>query len=210
MLKKFIKRIYLCVYNKKNDVTIKSTYASPHAKYGKKVLIDIGTFVGANVSIGDYSYINKYSSAENCCIGKYCSISSGVYIAPFEHCLEDISTHPAVSAHHKEASRQKPVNIGNDVLISLNAVILGGVTIGDGAVVAAGAVVTNDIKPYEIVGGVPAKHIGYRTSKSNIEVLKKIRWWDWSEKKIKAKSDFFLYSLSKELPDIKNIEDRNE
>ncbi len=75
--------------------------------------------------------------------------------------------------------KQPKVLIGNDVLISLNAIILRGVTIGDGAVIAAGAVVTKDVKPYEIVGGVPAKHIGYRFNEDEINKITSTKWWEY-------------------------------
>lgn len=75
--------------------------------------------------------------------------------------------------------------IGNDVLISLNAIVLEGVKIGDGAVIAAGAVVTKDVKPYEIVGGIPAKHIKYRFDYEKIKYIQSIKWWNWSIEDIK-------------------------
>ncbi len=168
-----LKKIYLRYYNIKNHTRILSTDASIYASYGTGVLIDYGTIVNSNVSIGDYSYVNKHSSIENCSIGKYCSISSGVYICPFEHDLSAISTHPLFE--NKERVCRKQVRVGNDVLISLNAIVLEGVRIGDGAVIAAGAVVTKDVQPYEIVGGVPAKHIRYRCSSEIISQLEAIQ-----------------------------------
>ena len=167
----------------KNHTRILSIDASIYASYGTGVLIDYGTIVNSNVSIGDYSYVNKHSSIENCSIGKYCSISSGVYICPFEHDLFAISTHPLFE--NKERSIRRKVIIGNDVLISLNAIVLEGVRIGDGAVIAAGAVVTKDVQPYEIVGGVPAKHIRYRCSSEIIAQLEAIQWWDMDHERIR-------------------------
>lgn len=83
------------------------------------------------------------------------------------------------------------VRIGNDVWIGANAVILPGVTVGDGAVIAAGAVVTKDVKPYSIVGGVPAKLIKYRFEPWQIELLLKLKWWDWPLEKIKENITLF-------------------
>ena len=74
--------------------------------------------------------------------------------------------------------------VGNDVWIGYEAVILSGVTIGDGAVIGARAVVTKDVPPYTIVGGVPAKPIKKRFSDESIKKLQSIRWWDWSKEKI--------------------------
>lgn len=191
MIKRVVRYLYLQLYNVRRKTRIRSNHASIHAVYGNKVLIDKGTIVEDDVKIGDYSYVNKYSSVENCVIGKYCSISSGVYICPFEHNLVGVSTHPRFDIIENRNERRRPVHIGNDVLISLNSIILEGVTIGDGAVVAAGAVVTRDIKPYEVVGGVPAKHIKYRFTAEEIETLKKIRWWDWDEEQIEKNKDAF-------------------
>lgn len=72
----------------------------------------------------------------------------------------------------------------NDVWIGYEAIIMAGVTIGDGAIIGARAVVTKDIPPYTIVGGVPAKPIKKRFSQENIDILLKIKWWDWSKERI--------------------------
>ena len=74
--------------------------------------------------------------------------------------------------------------IGNDVWIGYEAVILSGVTIGDGAIIGTRAVVTKDVPPYTIVGGVPAKSIRKRFDEKVIEALLKIKWWDWTEEKV--------------------------
>jgi hypothetical protein len=78
-----------------------------------------------------------------------------------------------------------PVVIGNDVWIGYEALILSGVTIGDGAVVGARAVVTRDVAPYEIVGGNPARHVRWRFDEATRAALLRIRWWDWPEEKIR-------------------------
>ena len=85
----------------------------------------------------------------------------------------------------------KAVNIGNDVWIGANVIILPGVTISDGAIIAAGAVVNKDVKPFEIVGGVPAKTIKYRFDEDIINKLLKIKWWNWSLKEIEDNIEFF-------------------
>lgn len=79
-----------------------------------------------------------------------------------------------------------PVIIGNDCLVGYEAMIMSGVTIGDGAIVAARAVVTRDVEPYAIVGGNPAKLIKYRFDEPTREALLRIRWWDWPDEKIRA------------------------
>ncbi len=187
-----IKPITLFIFSKKNKIEIHSNRASLKAHYGYRVSVAEGTYISDDVIIGDHSYINANSSVEHAIIGKYCSISSGVYIAPFEHALSHRSTHPV--AH--DTTRITPtVTIGNDVLISLNVVIKEGITIGDGAVIGAGAVVTHDVKPYEVVGGIPARHIKYRFSEKQIEELLNIKWWDWDEKKIALNIDWLKNNI---------------
>ncbi len=168
---------------RRRGVFIYSDKASLKAVYGEGVLIERGCFISDDVAIGDYSYVNQNSSVEHATIGKYCSISSNVYIAPFEHCLHNRSTSPIA---HPDVINFERANIGNDVLISLNVIILQGVSIGDGAVVAAGAIVTKDVEPYEIVGGIPAKHIGFRFSFEEIEEIKAKKWWENERKVVEA------------------------
>lgn len=79
-----------------------------------------------------------------------------------------------------------PVFIGSDVLVTFEALIMSGVTIGDGAIIAPRAVVTRDVAPYEIVGGNPAKHIKWRFDEDTRAALLRIRWWDWPREKVLA------------------------
>lgn len=81
------------------------------------------------------------------------------------------------------------VRIGNDVWICQRAVIISGVTIGDGAVIGANAVVTKDVPPYAVVGGSPARILKYRFPKNTIEKMLAIRWWEWDDEKIKREAD---------------------
>lgn len=170
------KRLKLLYFNRKHGTNIRSVRASLRASYGKSVSVGSGTIVTDDVSMGNFSYVNINSSIEKCHIGNYCSISSGVWICPAEHHLDAGTTHPIISSLMPE--KRKTVVIGNDVLISINAVILSGVKIGDGAVVGAGAVVTKDVEPYEIVGGVPARHIDWRLPSEVRQKLQQSRWWE--------------------------------
>jgi hypothetical protein len=77
-----------------------------------------------------------------------------------------------------------PVVIGNDVLVTYEVIIMSGVTIGDGAIVAPRAVVTRDVEPYEIVGGNPARHLKWRFDEPTREALLRIKWWDWPPEKV--------------------------
>ena len=89
--------------------------------------------------------------------------------------------------------------IGNDVWIGYEAVILSGVTIGDGAIIGTHAVVTKDVPPYTIVGGVPAKPIRKRFNDKTIARLLELKWWDWPEERIKANLEIIQFGRIDEL-----------
>lgn len=167
-----------------------SIQISLDAAYGSNVRIGPGVIITSDVQIGDGTYINRNSSVENCVVGKYCSISEGVKINPVEHNLALVTTHPVAGESGHYGIQNRKVEIGNDVLISLNAIILSGVRIGDGAVIGAGAVVTKNIPPYAVVAGVPARIIRYRFTADEIERLEALRWWDWPRSKIERNVDF--------------------
>jgi virginiamycin A acetyltransferase len=99
---------------------------------------------------------------------------------------------------------QKPIVIGNDVWFGDNATILPRVTIGDGAVIGAGSVVVKDVPPYAIVFGAPAKIIQYRFKKEIRDFLVDLKWWDWSDKKIKMNEKFFTSDLNR-IGDVEKI-----
>ncbi len=143
-----------------------------------------------NVEIGNHSYVNSNSRIRDTRIGKFCSIASEVKIVLGSHPMNLISTHPAFYSNNKafktfstETQFQEyfPVEIGNDVWIGEEVMIPGGIKIGDGAVIASRSVVTKDVMPYSVVGGVPAKHIKYRFTIKEIELLLKFKWWDKDE-----------------------------
>ena len=128
-------------------------------------------------------------------IGNFCSIADGVTIyAGAEHHYDWVSSYcfsekfQCIECSHSKGK----VTIGNDVWIADGALILSGVTIGDGAVIGARAVVTKNVAPYEIVGGNPARHIRFRFSPEQIESLLIIKWWDWDIEKIKENFDLIL------------------
>ena len=173
--------------------------------------------IGAR-TYGYKSLLSSFSMAEN--IGRYCNINDTARVV-VNHSLDLVSVHAGLLEyngwgteseyrqicsyvdkygkhrdncwryHDKPTRNNPPVFIGNDVWIGHNVIILPGVTIHDGAVCAAGAVVTHDVPPYTIVGGVPAKPIRKRFSDDIIEQLLKIRWWDWPEEKIRENIEYF-------------------
>lgn len=123
-------------------------------------------------------------------IGAYCSISENVTILlGGEHHAEWVTTYPFDVRDSDLVGLPKSkgdVRIGNDVWIGFGATILSGVTIGDGAVIATQAVVTKDVAPYSVVGGVPARHIKYRFNPSQIEFLQRIKWWEWPVSRVQS------------------------
>ena len=87
---------------------------------------------------------------------------------------------------------RRQIIIGHDVWIGRGAVLMGGVRIGNGAVIAADSVVTKDVEPYSIVGGNPARHIKYRFDPQTVAAMQRIRWWDWPEERIVAAKEWML------------------
>lgn len=156
-------------------------------------------------SVGRYTYISADTKISNAKIGHFCSIGRNVVIGPGIHPVNFPSTHPIfysskgqcadVWQNEDKVEEKKDVEIGSDVWIGINVVILDGVKIGDGAVIAAGAIVNKDVESYAIVGGVPARILGHRFSSENIEKLKKINWWYWSDNSIKNRKDDFLLGV---------------
>jgi acetyltransferase-like isoleucine patch superfamily enzyme len=124
-------------------------------------------------------------------IGKFCSISSGINIVGGEHNMRWVSTFPLrerfqLPGRGKDGhpKTKGPIIIGNDVWIGMGATILSGVTVGDGAVIAAHSVVTKDVPPYAIVAGNPAQVLKYRFDQETIQALLRIQWWNWDITKI--------------------------
>ena len=130
-------------------------------------------------------------------IGKFCSIACGAkfLFTSANHSLRSLSTYPFPIFFEEWGLDAKDIRqawdkrgdivIGNDVWIGFEAVILSGVTVGDGAIIGSRAVVTKDVPPYTIVGGVPARPIRRRFEDAVIEKLEALRWWDWDEEAIR-------------------------
>ena len=145
--------------------------------------------------IGDWTYgrpnIPWGEEGATVRIGRFCSFASGVMIlVGGEHRLDWVSTYPFNILFERAKSLPLPartkgnVVIGHDVWFGTDALILSGVTIGNGAVIGARSVVTKDVAPYSIVAGVPARHLRSRFDAATIEALQKIAWWDWPLPKI--------------------------
>jgi hypothetical protein len=127
-------------------------------------------------------------------VGRYSSLNDSSHLLTGgDHHSEYVSTclfYFAMGAGpEKFADSKGPIVIGNDVWTGFGSLVLPGVTVGDGAILAAGAVVTRDVPPYAIVGGVPAKLISYRFEEPVRAALLRIRWWDWTEEKVRVHID---------------------
>ena len=186
-----------------------------YESYNKEDIIYRGCRIGKHTY--GYEALLEYFPMAN--IGRYCSINGTAKIWN-NHTLDCISTHPFLDypgmypwdkyqerkrlikkygKHFNNAEFEKSeirdnkmVNIGNDVWIGAYVSILPGVTIGNGAVIATGAVVTKDVDAYAIVGGVPARHIKYRFDENERKLLEKIQWWEWTEDEIEERIEFFF------------------
>ena len=138
--------------------------------------------------IGDLSYLNSRSSVFSSKIGKYCSISWNVSIGPANHDYHRVSQHAMLCAPRfgmiEDASQRfynqydKETEIGNDVWIGCNAVIMRGVHVGDGAVIGANAIITKDVPPYAIMGGANFL-LKMRFNDVIIQRLLQLKWWDY-------------------------------
>jgi len=177
-------------------------YANSSCSLGTGILIGGNTRL-SSTKVGNYTTFADSSSFSNCNIGSFCSFGESIIAGLAKHPLNYVSTSPAFYSPNHLASQisfteiqsykeHTRTIIGNDVWIGTRATILGGVNIGDGAVIAAGAVVTKDVKPYAIVGGVPARLLKMRFSDQHIDFLLKFRWWEKSEKWLQVNSNLFM------------------
>ncbi|MBK1986745.1 Vat family streptogramin A O-acetyltransferase [Sphaerospermopsis aphanizomenoides BCCUSP55] len=179
-----------------------------------------------NIIVGDYTYYDDPENPEDfeknvlynygsdyLIIGKFCAIATDVkfIMNGANHKLDGISTYPfPIFGHGWEAAMNDLMNlpskgdivIGNDVWIGYDSLIMPGVKIGDGAIIAARSVVVKDIPPYTIAGGNPAVPIKQRFTDEEIEILLSIRWWDWNIEKITRNIDVIMNGDIQKLKDL--------
>ncbi len=172
----------------------------------------VAVYRGAKIKgavIGAHTYISANTDIENAEIGKFCSVADHCRIGMSSHSLNFLSTSPIFTQTgnalqdrwiEKDVFEKKPDDertyIGNDVWIGSHAMVLGGVKVGDGAVIGAGAVVTKDVPPYAIVGGVPARIIKYRFNQEIINRLLVLRWWNFSDAKLQSLVPLFQKNVT--------------
>ena len=210
-----LKKIYYFIYYKK--LKKKKIYIKKNAIIGRNTKFEGNNCIHENSIvidsyIGKYSYVHHDSKLMKCKIGRWSSIAPYVKIIEGNHpTAKIVSTHPMFYSNKKifdeitytDETKKWICEIGNDVWIGQNVNIINGVKIGDGAIVAAGAVVTKDVTEYAIVGGVPAKIIKYRFNESQIEFLKSFKWWEKDQKWIENNMDLFE-DINKFLGEYKN------
>lgn len=165
--------------------------------FGAYVEIGAGSRL-AHSEIGDYSYCDRYADIANASVGKFANIASFSRIGATDHPLHTASCHhflyrsqdywddaeadPAFFEHR----RSRRAHIGNDTWIGHGAMIKPEVSLGDGAVIAAGAIVTKDVEPYTIVAGNPAKFLRLRQPQAIADRMMALAWWDWSHDALRA------------------------
>lgn len=201
LIRPVLLRGYWALMNWRFGHSVETWSVSRGAQIGRRAIVRRGVEMGSDVTLGDFSYVSgPRTYVESARIGKFCSIARQTVIGVGNHNVNAVTTHPfAISPEfgglvsHRVIEPQRPAPvIGNDVWIGINSVIMRGVTIGDGAVVAANSVVTRDVSPYAIVGGSPARLIRFRFPEETINALQRIRWWDWSEQDLRQNASFFL------------------
>lgn len=157
----------------------------------------------ANSSFGDYSYCDRYADIANAQIGKFANIAAMSRIGATDHPLETAACHHFLyrsddywdDAERDEQffahRRSRVAVIGHDAWIGAGTMVKPDVTLGDGAVVAAGAVVTKDVDPYTIVAGAPAKPLRLRQPRDIADRLIALAWWDWSHEILRTALEDF-------------------
>ena len=172
------------------------------ANFGAYVEIGQGSRI-AHSSIGDYSYCDRFADIANTTVGKFANIAAFVRIGATDHPMEKASLH---HFHYRSASyfddaaddaawfahrQTRRTMIGHDTWIGHGAQVRPEVTIGHGAVIAGGAIVTKDVAPYMIVAGIPAVPLRARFSDAVAERMLALAWWDWPHDRLRAALDDF-------------------
>jgi acetyltransferase-like isoleucine patch superfamily enzyme len=182
------------------DVLLKKSTLSGRIQVGDGCRIN-EAFLSGEVIIGAHSSlwgpgVDIYSLLNPVRIGKFCSIARYVSIQEYNHKTDHLSTyfiHQNIfgESMKNDVTSKGSITIGHDVWIGAQSVILSGVTIGSGSIIAANSVVNTDVPPYSIVAGTPAKVIRKRFDPKIIDELMRIQWWNWDIEKIKRNKKLF-------------------
>lgn len=179
----------------KETIYLKSVISNPYISVGDYTIYN--DFVNDPRDFEKNNVLYQYPiNHDHLMIGKFCSIACGVKFIfnSANHTLSSFSTYPFpiffeewnldIKNITKAWDNKGDIIIGNDVWIGYEAIIMPGVTIGDGAIIGTRSIVTKDVPPYTIVGGIPAKPIRKRFSDDMIQSLLTMKWWNWSQEKI--------------------------
>jgi chloramphenicol O-acetyltransferase type B len=156
------------------------------------VSVGKGTYGIEHVSIPEHRMPDGEWVGSRLIVGKYCSLNAVEFMLGGNHNTSYVSLYPFASMLNEPGREQDgrskgDIVIGNDVWIAAGALVLSGVTIGDGAVIAARAVVTKDVSAYAIVGGNPGRVIGHRFDEDTRYRVHSMRWWDWTDDELRAR-----------------------
>ncbi len=202
---KIIKTKIIGLISKLKNVEFYNSVLSGNLQFGYCVKIYHSHLYG-NIEIGNYTSIwgpntDLYSGKRNIIIGKFCSIARNVSIQCYNHNMNKITTYYiGANLFNEEWENENlykgDIIIKNDVWIGSHSIIMPGVTIGNGAIIAANSVVTKNVPDYTVVAGSPARVIKKRFEEPIIEKLLKIKWWDWSYEKIVSNRNLFLNEIT--------------
>lgn len=212
MIRKILNNLYLIYFKYKSRK--KGCIFAKNSSISSTDIFEGNNYISGRVIdsyVGYGTYISDRCFFRGCKIGKYCSIAPDVKMLRGTHPTRDfVSTSPAFYLKdnpvgksyvdkdlfspeaRSKIDREYELVIGNDVWIGQHALLLQGISIGDGAIIGAGAVVTKDVPPYAIIGGVPAKVMRYRFEEQQIMALEKIKWWDRDEKWVMKHANLFV------------------
>lgn len=168
----------------------------------KKIYVAPGSFIDLGTDIGRYTRINNSSHIGKCSIGSHCAIGGRLVVRSTNHTTDYANMSGFVQKYligsdiKVTGYKVRECKIGNGVWIGDSVIVLPNVTIGDGAVIGAGSIVTKDIPPFAIAVGNPARVIKYRFPHEIIEKLLEISWWDWPDDIIRKNKHLFEADLN--------------
>jgi len=178
------------------NVTIGDYAYCKDSELAFKVLLNKNTFV-LNSKIGSMTEVGFGTKILYSQIGRFCSISWDISIGGPNHNMKACTTFNFTK--NRKQYEDSHCIIGNDVWIGSGAIIFRDIKIGNGAVIGGGSIVTHDVKDYEIVAGVPARHLGWRFEKNIRDRLLKLKWWDWDIQKILCNKDLLESDIDDEI-----------
>ena len=174
------------------------TYATPDCEFDEYVSLHRESKL-FSCQLKRATYITG-ATLSNVSVGRFCSIGQGVRIGLGRHPTNFLSTHPALYSSGAQTALKitafpgfdetNRVVLGNDVWIGANSLVMGGIYVGDGAIVGAGSIVTKDIPAYAVAAGSPARVIRFRFDERTISTLLKLQWWNKSDEEIRRLSCF--------------------